>query len=59
LQTIKSPCIRNCCLDKYDVCIGCGRTFEEIISWGDALDAEKIIILKAAKKRTVESKENF
>ena len=31
-----SPCVRNCCLDKKDVCIGCGRTVDEIIRWGDA-----------------------
>ncbi|MEB5521801.1 DUF1289 domain-containing protein, partial [Vibrio cholerae] len=22
----KSPCVRHCCLDDKDICIGCGRT---------------------------------
>jgi len=48
---VDSPCVRNCCLDKKDVCIGCGRTVEEIVRWGDADDEEKRKILAAAKKR--------
>jgi len=48
---VPSPCVRNCCLDKKDVCIGCGRTVDEIIRWGDADDKEKLLILKASKKR--------
>jgi len=47
----ESPCVRNCCLDKQDVCIGCGRTVEEIIRWGDADDKEKQQILAAAERR--------
>jgi uncharacterized protein len=54
---VTSPCFKNCCLDKQDVCIGCGRTIEEIIRWGDAGDKEKLAILKAAKKRSVERAE--
>ena len=48
---IASPCIRNCCLDEADVCIGCGRTVEEIIRWGDASEIEKKQILIEAKQR--------
>jgi len=48
---VVSPCVRNCCLDKQDVCIGCGRTVEEIIRWGDADDKEKLKILTTAEKR--------
>jgi predicted Fe-S protein YdhL (DUF1289 family) len=43
--------VRNCCLDKQDVCIGCGRTVEEIIRWGDADGKEKRQILATAEKR--------
>ncbi|HHJ35614.1 MAG TPA: DUF1289 domain-containing protein [Gammaproteobacteria bacterium] len=50
-MAVVSPCVRNCCLDKQDVCIGCGRTVEEIIRWGDAGDTEKLSILKNATKR--------
>jgi len=48
---VESPCIRNCCLDRQDVCIGCSRTVEEIIRWGDADDKEKQQILAAAERR--------
>jgi uncharacterized protein len=27
-----SPCIRNCCLDAAEVCLGCGRHLQEIIA---------------------------
>lgn len=48
---VESPCIRSCCLDKEEVCIGCGRTVEEITRWGDANDNEKLKILAVAGKR--------
>ena len=51
---ISSPCVRNCCLDDKDICLGCGRTVEEIIRWGDAEDNEKLKILKVSKKRIVD-----
>jgi len=50
-MAVESPCVRNCCLDKQDVCLGCGRTIDEIIRWGDANDTEKILILKKSIKR--------
>jgi len=31
--TVKSPCNKTCTLDSNNVCIGCGRTIEEITSW--------------------------
>jgi len=50
-MSITSPCVRNCCLDKQDVCIGCGRTIKEIIRWGNVSDKEKQQILVSAEKR--------
>ncbi|ELY5216510.1 DUF1289 domain-containing protein [Vibrio cholerae] len=41
----KSPCIRNCCLDDKDICIGCGRTIDEICRWTNATNSEKQEIL--------------
>ena len=49
---IASPCVKNCCLDKQDICLGCDRTIDEIIRWGDANDKEKLLMLEKAKKRT-------
>ncbi len=48
---ITSPCVRNCCLDENDVCLGCYRTIGEIIAWGDASDAKKREILARAGER--------
>ena len=53
-MNVPSPCVRNCCLDDNDICLGCGRTVEEIIRWGDAVDNEKLEVLKSSKKRIAE-----
>ena len=50
-MNVPSPCVRNCCLDQEDVCMGCGRTLDEIMHWGDAEDAERAWILERAKQR--------
>ncbi len=46
-----SPCVRNCCLDDADVCIGCGRHLQEILRWGQAGVAEREAILARAAAR--------
>lgn len=49
---IESPCIRNCCLDDHEICLGCFRTVEEIIQWttvGD--DVKQQFLLKAEARR--------
>ncbi len=30
---VKSPCVRNCCLNEKDVCLGCFRVLKEITQW--------------------------
>jgi hypothetical protein len=50
-MSIASPCIRNCCLNKQDVCIGCGRTLQEIVRWGEVADKEKLEILMTSRTR--------
>jgi predicted Fe-S protein YdhL (DUF1289 family) len=49
-----SPCVRNCCLDDDNVCLGCGRTLEEIVSWSAASDVEKRAILARSRVRADE-----
>jgi len=41
----ESPCVRNCCLDQQDCCLGCGRLVQEIIEWhtADVLRREQIL----------------
>jgi predicted Fe-S protein YdhL (DUF1289 family) len=46
-----SPCNRICCLNHADVCLGCGRTLQEIKDWHSANQAEKLQILQLAQKR--------
>jgi predicted Fe-S protein YdhL (DUF1289 family) len=58
-MAISSPCIRNCCLDEKDICLGCGRKIEEIIRWGDADDKEKLKILMASKKQMIARNNKF
>ncbi|WP_047047047.1 DUF1289 domain-containing protein [Vibrio mexicanus] len=50
-ESIPHPCIRHCCLDEEDVCMGCFRTLEEILHWNEATDGEKRSILKETKIR--------
>ena len=47
-----SPCVRNCCLDDDEVCLGCGRKLDEILAWHAAdADAREQILLAAAGRR--------
>ena len=48
---LASPCVRNCCLDERNVCMGCGRTLEEIIAWGTVSDGEKSATLERSRER--------
>ena len=48
---LASPCVRNCCLDDDNVCMGCGRSLQEIVAWGTASDAAKAAILVQSRER--------
>ena len=50
----QSPCVRNCCLDDDEVCIGCGRTLQEILGWRDASSDERARMLESARQRREE-----
>ena len=54
VSTVTSPCVRDCCLDDNDVCLGCGRTLQDILRWQAASDDEREAILAAAKARVAE-----
>ncbi|MEO9945458.1 MAG: DUF1289 domain-containing protein [Paraglaciecola sp.] len=49
--SVTSPCVRNCCLDKQDMCVGCYRLIDEILIWGQADDHRKTQILKLCEQR--------
>lgn len=46
-----TPCIRQCCLDDADECIGCGRTLDEIRDWHSVDAAGRQAILDRASVR--------
>jgi hypothetical protein len=46
-----SPCVRNCCLDEQQVCLGCGRTLQEILDWHAADAEQRLGILERADAR--------
>lgn len=48
---IPSPCVRNCCLDDKDVCMGCFRTITEIIGWSQSSNQQREAILALAEDR--------
>jgi len=48
---VPSPCVRNCCLDLDDTCLGCFRSLQEILNWGAADNSERSAIVVAAKRR--------
>jgi hypothetical protein len=51
-STIPSPCVRNCCLNEENVCLGCFRHIDEIVGWGEAGDAERLeVLLNVAQRR--------
>lgn len=50
-KELASPCIRNCCLDDDDICVGCFRSLSEILKWSEASDVEKEQILKQCTMR--------
>lgn len=54
VSTVASPCVRDCCLDDNEVCMGCGRTLQDILRWQAASDEEREAILAAAKARVAE-----
>jgi predicted Fe-S protein YdhL (DUF1289 family) len=53
-KNIESPCIRNCCLDESDVCVGCFRSLDEILEWSKVSENDKqMILLKTQTRRKI------
>jgi predicted Fe-S protein YdhL (DUF1289 family) len=49
---IESPCIKVCSLDTaFGLCIGSGRTLDEIARWSSMSDAERCAIMCALPSR--------
>jgi predicted Fe-S protein YdhL (DUF1289 family) len=46
---IESPCISVCRYEN-EVCVGCGRTVDDIVNWYDMTDDEKQAVLNRIEK---------
>ena len=58
MSLVKSPCNGICIIDEESLlCVGCSRTSEEIASWDDLSDENKIAILDKVKERLEKSDE--
>lgn len=53
---IHKPCIRQCCLNEDDICMGCFRTLDDMRVWHSSTDEEKHHMLKTASIRKVQFK---
>jgi predicted Fe-S protein YdhL (DUF1289 family) len=55
---IETPCIKICSLDPQSgLCIGCGRTLEEIARWGSMAPAERARIMGLLPARLEKAKQ--
>ena len=50
-EDIESPCVRHCCLDGNDICLGCFRQLHEITGWYEADRSLRLKILENAAER--------
>lgn len=48
---IESPCVRQCCLNADDICLGCFRSLTEICQWSNCNQQAQRTILKNAEQR--------
>jgi len=49
--TIASPCIKVCVLDARQVCVGCGRTLDEIAQWSRMTEEQRAQVVDQARRR--------
>ncbi|MGZ4959448.1 MAG: DUF1289 domain-containing protein [Methylomonas sp.] len=54
--TILSPCVKNCCLNEHDICLGCFRSLEEICNWARSnYESRQAILANADQRRRVQA----
>ncbi|MGR8930988.1 MAG: DUF1289 domain-containing protein [Gammaproteobacteria bacterium] len=51
LSEIPSPCVRNCCLNNDDICLGCFRSLDEICAWSQLDEQNRLLVLSRADER--------
>jgi predicted Fe-S protein YdhL (DUF1289 family) len=50
-STLASPCIRICCLDEDNMCLGCFRTLDEIKAWTATDNPGRALVLQHCAQR--------
>lgn len=50
-MTVASPCSSLCKVDDKAICIGCGRSLDEIAGWLGMTDDDKQAVLNRAAER--------
>ena len=55
---IDSPCISVCRYEN-EVCVGCGRTVEEVVEWYNMTDDEKLEVLSRLDEKNKGSFSNW
>ena len=59
---IPSPCVNACCLNDKDICVGCFRSLDEILSWSSmSLSQKQATLIKChdRKQRKNNAKKDF
>lgn len=52
VEEVTSPCVRNCCLDEHDVCLGCFRHMDEIMAWRQLnVKAKKAVLSQCLQRK--------
>ena len=59
MPDITSPCVRNCCLNEHDVCLGCFRSLEEIVGWQQSTEQQKLEIIDLTKLRKADYQRKY
>jgi predicted Fe-S protein YdhL (DUF1289 family) len=55
----ESPCIRQCCLNEHDICLGCFRSLDEILNWSKASNDDKQRIIEQAQERKQQAQQRL
>jgi predicted Fe-S protein YdhL (DUF1289 family) len=52
--SVASPCIKVCVLDARSVCVGCGRTMDEITQWSRLTEEQQRLVCEQARQRRLQ-----
>ncbi|MGB7975300.1 MAG: DUF1289 domain-containing protein [Roseiarcus sp.] len=57
MPAVSTPCINVCVLDPLSsLCIGCGRTAQEIAAWATMVETERLAVMAGLGQRLTEAR---